>query len=740
MRLSAFALLLIGCVDPVDLDSSSQDLRPRCSASNPDCEAPADPPPPPDHPDPEPPPDNSACNALVTGSVSISASGTVPMGSTHAIYWDVSLPTTCTATGQIMLGEVPVGPSGSLVITALATRSYSLSFEGRQLAATSITTELPPTVRITGNSYDQQALFAQAVAKENEVVLINPTVELDLTAYAATGLQVADGVQIRGEYGAPTWRPARDSNHPGPRLYTRTRTHGMLWIRNNVTLRGFRLHGPDMTITEGDGLGIVVISGQRIEIDNLEVAGFSEAGIYAKDPDGTNNYFTDIRIHDSYFHHNQGPDGDGYGVVVLEGAKALIEHDVFDFNRHAIASTSGAPGTGYQASENLVLKGGGRHIDSSGFEWSTHAFDVHGSEDSPLGHADHGTGGELYLISRNTFQYDRGYDFKLRGTPEIGAFLTENIFPQSESSSTAATWPAYHMTLAGNTFSKDTFGNYGVCDFDGDGIDDLFLATGVTWWFSSAGKYPWTYLSSQTEELHQLGLGDFNHDGRCDVLRVRDNFWELSSGGKTPFLELPPGFGGAYDQLRFADFNGDGFTDVFRRVPSGQWFGYFNFTTPAPVALQSSDKPIEELRFGDLDGDRISDVLAIESGVWSWSRSGTAAWQPLNSRYHNLDGITMIADIDGLVGADVIRLTTTWTTTTQAALEVWLSSGGRGAWTKVGTLPLTMRMENTAYDTYLPVGRFDTGPASLLKFDKANRIPLKFQPWQPLRPHGLSAL
>jgi hypothetical protein len=35
----------------------------------------------------------------------------------------------------------------------------------------------------------------------------------------------------------------------------------------------------------------------------------------------------------------------------------LIERNVFDFNRHAIAAGS-EPGTGYTAQHNLVLKGG----------------------------------------------------------------------------------------------------------------------------------------------------------------------------------------------------------------------------------------------------------------------------------------------------------------------------------------------------------------------------------------------
>jgi hypothetical protein len=33
-----------------------------------------------------------------------------------------------------------------------------------------------------------------------------------------------------------------------------------------------------------------------------------------------------------------------------------------------------------------------------------------------------------------------------------------------------------------------------VGDFDGDRIDDVFLSTGATWWFSSGGQAEWRLL------------------------------------------------------------------------------------------------------------------------------------------------------------------------------------------------------------------------------------------------------
>ena len=84
-----------------------------------------------------------------------------------------------------------------------------------------------------------------------------------------------------------------------------------------------------------------------------------------------------VKIHGNFIHHNQHQGKDGYGVAVNEGAYALIERNVFDFNRHAIKA-SPDPGTGYVAKYNLVLKGGGVH---DGFlNTYTHLFDVHGDE------------------------------------------------------------------------------------------------------------------------------------------------------------------------------------------------------------------------------------------------------------------------------------------------------------------------------------------------------------------------
>jgi hypothetical protein len=63
-----------------------------------------------------------------------------------------------------------------------------------------------------------------------------------------------------------------------------------------------------------------------------------------------------IRVERNFFHHN-ARDGGGYGVTVGKGAFATIIGNVFDFNRHAVAS-DGFAHSGYIARFNYVLEGG----------------------------------------------------------------------------------------------------------------------------------------------------------------------------------------------------------------------------------------------------------------------------------------------------------------------------------------------------------------------------------------------
>lgn len=147
------------------------------------------------------------------------------------------------------------------------------------------------------------------------------------------------------------------------------------------------------------------------------------------------DFFDAVRVRDSFFHHNQHkPGAPGYGINVQEGAKALIERNVFDFHRHAIVA-EGRSSTGYKAHHNLVLKGGGYHCWDNwanpwcDIDWQTHQFDVHGADTCFPGHLNCGDAGDRFDIRHNAFQYRSGPAIKIRGRPRIGAFIAGNVFP-----------------------------------------------------------------------------------------------------------------------------------------------------------------------------------------------------------------------------------------------------------------------------------------------------------------------
>ena len=125
------------------------------------------------------------------------------------------------------------------------------------------------------------------------------------------------------------------------------------------------------------------------------------------------------------------------------GAYATIEGNVFDYNRHAVAS-DGSPYTGYMARFNYVLEQGhcqeGSHV---GCFYNQH-LDVHGTGEKGYG----GIAGEYFDIAYTSFRGEQTYyltktrpAFMIRGSPTIGAFFTA-------TSSCTAWRTLYRRTMA----------------------------------------------------------------------------------------------------------------------------------------------------------------------------------------------------------------------------------------------------------------------------------------------------
>jgi hypothetical protein len=275
----------------------------------------------------------------------------------------------------------------------------------------------------------------------------------------------------------------------------------------------------------------------------MEIFHWSGAGLAVRDNTETeergrltNTNVGAINIKNNFFHHNRHFDGNGYGVVVGGGGYALMEQNVFDENRHAIAGGSSDDKkrdySGYTVRDNLIFSGGGRNC-THGVCWQTHQIDMHGDTSTLLG-GDWccGTAGETMIIERNTILYTAGYAIKIRGNPADKAVVDGNVFQHQNRGDAIAQNgnPGFGDNITrpidvrpNNIFGADPSTELGSCDFFGDGTGDQFMATGVTWWALSPTTNQWRYLNTMRERLPEVRLGKFDGDAVCDVALGRGN-------------------------------------------------------------------------------------------------------------------------------------------------------------------------------------------------------------------------
>jgi hypothetical protein len=180
----------------------------------------------------------------------------------------------------------------------------------------------------------------------------------------------------------------------------------------------------------------------------------------------------------------------------------------------------------------------------------THQFDMHGQDNCGISGAFNdaayncGTAGHDMEIRYNSFFYTKGNAIKLRGTPQLqphGMFVISNVFAHDDIND-AVEQTESGLFLSNNLVGINGLNELGTCDFDGDSINDSFLATGQTWWFSSSGDKPWVYLNTSTKRRSEVTLGFFNADNICDV--SVDGIIYPGGRTQTPLANpLPPGGG-----------------------------------------------------------------------------------------------------------------------------------------------------------------------------------------------------
>jgi hypothetical protein len=283
---------------------------------------------------------------------------------------------------------------------------------------------------VTGGDYRvetlDQLLEALHLARPGETVFIPARVELDFTGLVyAEGfiLHVPGGVTLASSRGSPGSSGAllkSDAFQTSPLIQA---------DGSGVRITGLRIRGPDperrlehwqrsfgkpYEQQRGDStkrqyfyklptaLGIST-EFDNLEVDNCELSGWSHAAVFLAAGQGHH-------LHHNYIHSNQRH-GLGYGISQAT-AFSLIEHNLFERNRHSIAGTGQSP-SGYIARHNMEM---GQSL--------SHNFDMHGGRDRGDGTSTAGSRIEIY---NNTFLgNDRAIG--IRGRPEEYARIYGNWF------------------------------------------------------------------------------------------------------------------------------------------------------------------------------------------------------------------------------------------------------------------------------------------------------------------------
>jgi hypothetical protein len=525
-----------------------------------------------------------------------------------------------------------------------------------------------------------------------------------------------------GFYAGTTLRGERKAREQGPEIAFTAGGEGTVFVvaEDHVRITGLRLRGPSRS-TSGSlpvAYGIKVLADPLTDVlvDHVDASDWPGAALDVRGADtetqehafvcgGPSNLHvctetvpaqqckeglplprpSAVRAIGNFIHHNER-EGIGYGLAVGEGGFMLARGNVMYQNRHSIAA-DGTRTTGYVAHDNFVLSNspgygtfGGNH---------EHDFDKHGTFDRT--HWVGGVSGDWVDFGWNTFLGTDRQNINERGTPCRQTEIHDNVFLQSKEDAftTRNTDPSKDV-IGPNQFSlPNPTADLAVGDFDGDDIDDVFVGTGATWWYSSGGVAEWRLLNRMPEHASELRFGDFDGDGRSDVVTIHNGLVDVSWAGVSPWQSVNAA-AWSVDDLAVGDFDGDHLADLF--LATGTTWFVAPHANGSWQSYATSSFRTWDLRFGDFDADGKTDVFGVTDNQWQYVPGGTASWVPLRTALtRNVVGL-VVADFDGDGYADIGRKSgSTW----QYAARGW---GG------------FVTLRNTS-DPLVgqPIGRFDAG-------------------------------
>lgn len=236
-------------------------------------------------------------------------------------------------------------------------------------------------------------------------------------------------------------------------------------------------------------------------------------------------------------------------------------------------------------------------------------------------------------------------------------------------------------------------------------------------WFASLGaEAPWFEKRVDPSPMREIHIGDFNGDRQADAFRVdaSTSMWYVSYSASQPWTQVfvdPRAV--PVTELRFADFDGNGVTEVFFADLIGKqwlvWRGGTDWQVLNSTAAAGANIPVTQMAFGNLEGDAGVDVFwaDVSMGEWKVSRNGSSDWNVIRTDptlKFDTDKLRLADfDKDGVV--DVFR--------SDVSAETWfLSKSGTSGWEVLNGPSAELAVEPTD----LAIGDFDgDGIADIIK-------------------------
>jgi hypothetical protein len=565
---------------------------------------------------------------------------------------------------------------------------------------------------------DQAHLVCALQCGWGTVVQIDDQQPLELTSLPYPGIEVADGTTVRGY---------RSGTYNGPQVQTcvispvaaeLSDDPVFLATGKGVRFTGFRLHGPHGDSTCGqkiagesasepaievrqdgpESLPVIASPVPRVWVDHMEISHWPDAGVFVAFPDFGGNPDANptpcmncaypntpvAMAVGNFLHDNLYGVNSGGGLFSQTRASVL-----YGQANQPVTSGEGSCLGGYAAMDNLLLTEAG--VCSNDKKCSSDDVDMHGSR--PPHHWSEGLAGDYFDVGWNTF-LRTNVDYHIANVNQRGyscRFIKvhNNVFLQSEGSAIRDPFnpPA---DAYDNIFNAQdpTQGLLLVGDFDGDKIDDVFLATGAVWYYSSGGQAEWRYLNRASEPASALLLGDFDGDGRTDVLTVHGPNIDVSWAGVSAWQTIN-GTAGPLSDLAVGDFDGDGRSDLLLATGQ-QWVFASGGQNWQSWATPYTDT-IPNLRFGHFTDKTKTQILRVQKGHWQLTELGMTSWNDL--------GEAPVDSVNGLVAGDFNGDGYTELAQSGPVGWVYTSPGRNNSW----STPVLGPIQN------LPIGNFQGG-------------------------------